>query len=319
MQNRPIGGYFELELRKGMEYHSEAIKLNSGRHCLEYILRLRGYSKMWVPYYTCDTVLEPINKLNLEYAFYKIDKKLEPLFDLESIKSNEAFIYTNYFGVKDQYIENMPSCKNIVIDNSQAFYAEPRECFDTFYSPRKFFGVPGGGYLYTYNQDVLDIDLKVSVSYDRCSHLLKRIDLGPEAGYSDFKDNDSLVSGFEMMRISKLTQMLLSAIDYSHIKEKRKTNFEYIHNHIGHLNKLDLCESDFGAQVPLVYPLLIDKKGLREKLIKSKIFVAQYWPNVLGWSPKESFEYYLTEHLLPIPIDQRLDNDDLYRIKNTLI
>ena len=34
----PIGGYFELELRKGEEYHKEAIRLNSGRNAFEYVL-----------------------------------------------------------------------------------------------------------------------------------------------------------------------------------------------------------------------------------------------------------------------------------------
>ena len=29
---KEIGGYFELELTKGIEYHSELLKLNSGRN-----------------------------------------------------------------------------------------------------------------------------------------------------------------------------------------------------------------------------------------------------------------------------------------------
>jgi hypothetical protein len=33
---QPIGGYFELELRKGKEYHTDAIRLNTGRNALEY-------------------------------------------------------------------------------------------------------------------------------------------------------------------------------------------------------------------------------------------------------------------------------------------
>lgn len=48
----PIGGYFELELPHFPEIHSEAIALNSGRFCLEYILRCRNYKKVYVPYFT---------------------------------------------------------------------------------------------------------------------------------------------------------------------------------------------------------------------------------------------------------------------------
>ena len=34
-----IGGYFELELHKGEHYHKDAIRLNSGSNCFEYILQ----------------------------------------------------------------------------------------------------------------------------------------------------------------------------------------------------------------------------------------------------------------------------------------
>jgi len=35
---KPIGGDFELELAKGNELYADAIKLFTGRNCLEYIL-----------------------------------------------------------------------------------------------------------------------------------------------------------------------------------------------------------------------------------------------------------------------------------------
>ena len=61
----PIGGYFSLELPHYGEYHKDAIRLNTGRNCLEYILRVRNYKKVYIPYYTCDVVLEPFKKLGI--------------------------------------------------------------------------------------------------------------------------------------------------------------------------------------------------------------------------------------------------------------
>ena len=49
VQSKAIGGYFELELPTHQEFHSDAIALNSGRFCLEYILRCRKYSKVSIP------------------------------------------------------------------------------------------------------------------------------------------------------------------------------------------------------------------------------------------------------------------------------
>lgn len=40
-----IGGYFELELRKGEHYHKDALRLNTARNCFEYILLARKYKK----------------------------------------------------------------------------------------------------------------------------------------------------------------------------------------------------------------------------------------------------------------------------------
>jgi hypothetical protein len=64
-----IGGYFSLELPLREEYHKDAIRLNTGRNCLEYLLRARGYKKVYLPYYICDSVLEPIKRQNVEYEF----------------------------------------------------------------------------------------------------------------------------------------------------------------------------------------------------------------------------------------------------------
>jgi hypothetical protein len=69
---QPIGGYFGLEIPQGEEYHKHAIKLNTGRNCLEYILKARGYKKVYLPYYTCEVVLEPFKKLGVDYEFYHI-------------------------------------------------------------------------------------------------------------------------------------------------------------------------------------------------------------------------------------------------------
>ena len=155
-----IGGYFSLELplnAKG-ELYPEAIKLNAGRFCLEYILRARQYKKIYLAYYTCDSVLQPIKKLGLEYEFYHIDEQLHIASHIE-LKQNEVLIYCNYYGLLDEYVEQLSKeyGKHLIIDNSQAFYSCPIPHIDTFNSCRKFFGVADGAYLFT--EKKLDIVL----------------------------------------------------------------------------------------------------------------------------------------------------------------
>lgn len=86
-----IGGFFELELSNNSEYHKNALRLNTGRNCIEYILKTNKYKKIFLPYYICYSVLEVINKLGIDVEFYNINYNFEPLFDFSNIRENEVF------------------------------------------------------------------------------------------------------------------------------------------------------------------------------------------------------------------------------------
>lgn len=62
---KTIGGYIPLELSKGELYYPDLIALNTGRNALEYVLRIRKYTTIYLPYYTCEVLLEPLRKLNV--------------------------------------------------------------------------------------------------------------------------------------------------------------------------------------------------------------------------------------------------------------
>lgn len=308
---KAIGGYYSLELPKHKEYHTNAIKLNTGRNCLEYILRVRHYKKVYIPYYTCSVLLEPFKKLGINYAFYNIDNNLEIDNDITT-RDEEALLYVNYFGIKDKYITFLSKQfgQRLIIDNTQAFFSPPHPGIDTFYTCRKFFGVPDGAYLYTEAQS--DFNIERDFSHDRMSFLLKRIDLSAEEGFSDFrKESDSLI-GQPIKKMSHLTERIMQSIDYNSVAFIRRANYLYLHNQLSKSNafKFDLDDN----AVPLVYPYLNNLEYLRSHLIQNRIFVAQYWPNVLKWSPLASLECKIAKYLLPLPIDQRYDLDDMKKI-----
>jgi hypothetical protein len=297
-----IGGYFSLELPQREEYHKHAIRLNTGRNCLEYILRVRGYKKVYVPYYTCEAVMEPINKLGIPYEFYHIDNQFE-IKDRFTLKEGEALLYTNYFGLKQRYVEQLAektgSC--LIVDNTQAFYAKPLPGIDTFYTCRKFFGVPDGAYLYC--DKVLDEEIEQDYSYDRVAHLVKRIDLSAEEGFKDFRRVDDGLDNQPIRKMSKLTHRMMQGIDYAEAARRRRANYQMLHDVLGKENNLELTLEDD-----------VLKEGLREKLIVNKIFVARYWPNVLEWTTKEEIDYLLAFQMQPLPIDQRYGEEEMKRI-----
>ena len=316
MTDNGIGGYFELELRKGVEFHNGAICLNTARNCFEYILLARKYKKVYIPYYTCDVILQPLQKLNVEYEFYHIGRNFEPLDDIR-LKEGEAYLYTNYFGLKQSCVERLASVYDarLIVDNAQAFYSPRVSGIVTFYSPRKFFGVADGGYLYT--DCYLDMNFPLDKSYKRMNHLLVRMEDGAEAGYALFKSTEDSLGNQQICRMSILTDSLLRNVDYASIRQQRLANFSFLHEKLGRSNRLTFEMAD--GDCPMVYPYYADSVSLRGKLIASKVYVAQYWPNVLEWCSSYDIELELCQHILPLPIDQRYGKEEMERIVRLLI
>lgn len=313
---KPIGGYFSLELPQGSSFHPNALALNTGRNCLEYVLRCRKYRKVYIPYYTCGVVMEPFLKLGVAHEYYHINQQLE-LAEEITLKDDEALLYTNYFGLKQPYVEQLAKRygKQLIVDNTQAFYAKPITGVDSFNTCRKFFGVPDGAYLYT--DAKADFDIEQDVSYDRMTFLLKRLDLGAEAGYADFREQTARLVGQPIKWMSKLTSQMMQGIDYTAVERQRRENYLYIDKQLKDTNKLQLTLSD--DAVPMVYPYLTDDKDLKKRLIAEKVFVPTYWPNVLEWCKSNDWEYKFADRAVFIPIDQRYKQCDMQRIIEILI
>jgi hypothetical protein len=260
-------------------------------------------------------VLEPLLKLNISYTFYHINENLEPLFFPE-LQENEAFLYTNYFGLKDRYVARLQQClTNLIVDNSQALFA-PNVCgVDSFYSLRKFVGTPDGAFLYCNN--ALNVELKTATSFDRVSHLYKRKDINAGFGYKDFKQNDQALSGLPMMSISLSTNQFISTYDFEKNKIIRERNFLFLHSKLNAINTYSLNTENLNG--PLCYPFLISDQGLKEKLISNQVFIPSYWPNVKEWiQDKVCFEKVLFESLICLPIDHRYNEDDMRQIINII-
>ena len=319
---KPIGGYFSLELNDNIERHSDALRLNAGRYALEYILKARGYHKVYLPYYICDSVLQPFDRMGVKYEFYHINEQLEPAEKLTPL-DDEAVLYVNYFGLKNRLADVFCHAhRNTILDYTQAFYSEKGNRYDdtniqcdTFYSCRKYFGVPDGAYLYT--DCFLDEELLQDESFERMGFLTKRIDRSPQEGYADFHANDKMLASVGMKQMSRLTESMMKGVDYTSKANKRIHNFQVLDKELRDSNRFKWDMDD--GTVPLVYPYYMeDGANLRQKLIDNQVFCARYWPNVLEWCQPTDWEYQLAENLVCLPIDQRYDEKDMERIISLL-
>lgn len=311
----PIGGYFELELRSSGKFRDNAIFLNSARTCLEFILITKKPSKIYIPKYTCDVILQPIHRQNIEYEYYNIDNNLEITKPIH-LQEGDQLLYTNYYGLKNNYCKKLSDKYgiNLILDCSQAYYYDYYRESNIIYSPRKFFGVPDGGELYTKLN--IDKEYATDVSYDRFSHLIKRIDVSPEFGYESFVEDDASLDNQPIKKMSNLTNRILSSVDYNLVKKRRFENYAFLYKELSKNNELHLNVD--AEEVPMVFPYLIKNTNIKQYLLASQIYVPTYWPNVYDWAAIGEYERYLVDNLITLPIDQRYTIDDMKRIIRVL-
>lgn len=315
---KAIGGYFELAEYEedGIFPHRDGILLNTGRNALEYILRSIGEVKhIFLPYYTCEVVLEPINKLHIPFTYYHINQQFEMVDDIQP-KEGEYIIANNYFGIKDAYIQQLANRygDHLIVDCAQALFAKLIPGIKAFYSARKYVGVADGGVAYLGNlpDDKVEVN-EIERSDEHDSHLLKRKQFGAEAGFADYQANEKKLDNQPIRLMAINTKWILDHIDYDKVIARRRENFQYLHEALATKNQLQLPAFDTFA-CPMVYPFMINtERNLRKELIDNKVFVAKYWPNVELMEGFES-ENELANNVIPIPCDQRYGVEGMNRI-----
>ena len=311
-----IGGYFELaDLdHECSNLPIEGVALNTCRNALEYIiLQLADAKRIFVPYYTCEAVIEPLKRLPIEYEFYHINEHLEIVEEL-SLEEGDYLIANNYFGIKDAYIAVLVKKygDRLIVDNAQALFAPVLPNIKAAYSMRKYVGVSDGGFALGVST-TCTVDYEEDNSLEHDSHLYIRKEKGAEAGFKDYQANESKLDNQPIQRMSHQTKEILSHIDYNYVIEKRRKNYQYLSNILQEKNLLQLPSID-SFICPMVYPFMTDDESLRGRLIHNKVFVARYWPNVLEWCQEDELEYKLATKIIPLPIDQRYGIEEMNRI-----
>lgn len=303
------GGYIELDTYTGKEFHSKALPLNCGENCLAYLIRKYNVKKLYLPYFCCGSVSEPCRKNGVLVEYYHVGFDFRPRFKRD-LQASEWFYLVNFYGQisNEEITDYKRKYQNLIVDNVQAFFQMPVQNVDTLYSCRKFFGVADGAYLYTAANEM---ELEEDCSYGRMNFLLGRFEKGANEFYNEYVENNERLSDEPVKKMSKLTHNLLRAIDYERVEDLRTRNFAQLHEQFSALNSLNLRIAD-GA---FMYPLYIENGiEIRKILQQKKIYVPTLWPDVLALCGEQTLEYNMAANILPLPVDQRYDVDDMIYI-----
>ena len=318
-----IGSFIELQFNKGLEFYKgtqNIARLNSGRAAIWHAFRLTGAAKIWLPYYQCDTVREFLLRKNVKINYYHIDKNFNPT-DLAPTET-DAVLLVNYFGIMsaDRMKSLAQNYKNVIIDNSQAFFNTPIEGCLNVYSCRKFIGVPDGAYVIGKNAERFTNSYKQGFSSDTSLFLLQRIEYGCEGkAYQSRRLNEERIDTEDILKMSALTKTVLDGTDYSLIKLKRRQNFTMAAELFGAVNKINplMYFNDFC--VPMVYPLVIENEDLLNTLQAAKHFQGHWWSYLCEELPQNTFEHYISKYIIPVTIDQRYGEEDLEHIAKIIL
>lgn len=310
MARDSYGGFLPLELSSRPEnidfFRRRGLSVASARAALKLLLLSdRSINKIYIPAFSCCSILETIKHCGIEYSLYHLTEEFLP--EKVVLKSNEKLLYINYFGINDYSVSKVTrlfSKNSLIIDNSQALFSEPIEkIYATIYSPRKYIGIPDGGYIYTsVKLDTSD----VKECKNDIAHLCERRWGNRELAYKMFLDHEEKFSSDKLMNISQASHDFLMACDLSKISKCRKRNFNFLSHILNNHLFVDLNES-----TPLTFPLIHkDTVTTKKKLIEHKIFTPTYWSESNNHY-LNSFESYLVNSLIHLPIDQRYNEDDM--------
>lgn len=316
-----IGGYFELELRKGQTPYPQASAFNSARAAFRALVQARAPRRIHLPYYICNVLEQALQGLEVELCRYGLDADLS-LAAPPGLTSDEALLYVDYFGLKGDYVRQVLAPRygyQLIVDNSQALFSDALPDIATIYSPRKFVGVADGGWLV--NGPAVLPTPPQGTSLDRFGALLGRLEQAAEHHYVDYQANEASLTRQGVMAMSTSTARVLDSIDYAQVKERRGNNLNVLRQHLDTFNSFRYWPD---AIVPaLCYPLLLDSASaagsLRQHLLEQAIYVPCYWRELIDNPATPPMERHLAECLLPLPLDQRYDAKDMQRLADAVI
>ena len=316
---KEYGGPLPLELKKinkaffpGFQH----VALNSGRSAIAYAALAGGFNKAYIPYYTCKTVEAGLLEAGIEVLYYNIDEQFMPIEPEGGFDNTALFVYTNYFGIMThvQQMDIIAEHSHVLFDNTQGFFTKPVRGTYSAYSCRKFFGVPDGAFLV--GDRLKGLDIPTGRSADTAGFLFKSLETGPDSSYEMSKENEEHINNEGLCYMSPLTKALMGSVDLESVNDRRIENFNYIHTRLKHINQLNPVLEN-GA--PMVYPLLVEKEGVREHLVANKIFVPRWWRWIAESDKTNDFEKHLSKYLVPVPITQTYSIEDMEYISDIIL
>ena len=274
--------------------------LLNGRSSLSLILKFLKPSKVYLPFYICDTVINTLSCLKIKYNFYPINNSLRPKKIIRLHSKDEYILRVPYFGLLK--FNDYRNHKYIYDLTGSFFYTKKNIMY--FNSLRKFFHLNFGSEFSMLQEISLLKANKKEVSMYRAP-----------LNYEQYQKNECRQKIFIKNVVDYITKDFFS-LNFDKIKTIRNNNFTYYHKIFKNKNELNLKLNEIAG--PQYYPLLIKNGNLiKKKLINNKIFVPTLWSELKKRKNKGfMFERYLSEKCIFLPVDESINKEEIFNIIN---
>jgi dTDP-4-amino-4,6-dideoxygalactose transaminase len=277
---------------------------------------------VWLPSYSCRTMLDGANTARTSVRFYAVDERLSTDRNglLSSTSRGDLVILVDYFGFPtdpDLMATLMRSGVVVLHDRSQALLSEsPKVTADfVLYSPRKLVGVPDGGILHARN-GIEDGELApIPPDCFRPLFAAVRTRRDFDMGGTNREWRALFSQGEARMPIGRYAMSELSAsllrhaFDYGGIARRRRTNYQTLW---ARLRRVAVLPELPAGVVPLGFPIVVaERDRVREHLFSRDIYPPVHWP-LAGTVPEAFHESHsLAERIMTLPCDQRYAPADM--------
>ena len=345
-----IGSEFwiERDLEENISYKSqnwlnkygEIVLTSSGRGAISLLLSeliKPRFKKVLLPSYLCESIILPFVKAEYEIIYYNVDEFFSICIE-DIIKNSEVdiFFHMSYFGFAtnnnlNEIISYLKS-KSVIIfeDVTHSLFSSQVNQFDNDYvcgSIRKWFGVPGGGFLASKKN--IDVELAEGgyefINLRKSSLLLKKEYMQnnnkalKEKFLSGFNEAEKILDkDIKPYKIDDYSELIIKSIDSNYIYDNRRKNYMYLLENLKQIKAIKIIFSNIEEGfVPMFFPIYIKnhRDTLRKVLTEKMVYCPIHWSVPSQLEGKiDNANHIMYNSILSIPCDQRYKVEDMENI-----
>ncbi len=297
----------------------------SGRSALQAIIdSIEGAKSVSMPSWCCESMVDPFLKAGIEVHYYPVYHDEGLVQEIDSC--SDILFLIDYFGYTSS-LPDISAFRGIVIrDVTHSLFSATYSDADFYFgSLRKWCGIWTGGYAWSKAGHKLLAKTIDNTGYTtlrkRAMQLKSSYIHGGEVKNKEYltvvEEAEDCLDKAGIVLAADRDEELAKRLDIGFLKSRRKTNAKVLFQAFSNwLIFPDPSPTDTPMFVPIFVP---DGKrdALRQYLIRNEIYCPVHWP-LSGYQRLDDRTEYIYQNELSLVCDQRYEEEDMYRIVETI-